>query len=218
MKDSPALLRFLGATDTVTGSRYPLESHGRRVLADCGLFQGYKRLRQRNWVPSPVTPASIDQARPPKALESARVPMMESTYGNRARPLGDPAAMLADVVNRVANRNGVVLMAAFAVGRAETLLLHLSRLRAKRAIPDIPVYLNSPMAIDATAMYRHHREEHRLKQDEYEAMYKLAIMTRTADDSRLLDLRGGPMIIISASGMPAGGRILHHLETQFRPP
>lgn len=345
--DDPARLRFLGATDTVTGSRYLIESQDRRILVDCGLFQGYKRLRERNRVPFPVAPESIDavllthahldhtgylpalvrdgfsgpihatsgtaelctvllpdaghlqeeEARyaeyrgssrhspvrplytaedaldalghlrahdfdspldvgggmeatflpaghilgaaqihinvdghsvhftgdlgrandplmhPPRGLESVQVLVMESTYGNRAHAPGDPAAMLADVVNRVAKRNGVVLIAAFAVGRAETLLLHLSRLRAKQAIPDVPVYLNSPMAINATAMYRHHREEHRLKQDEYEAMYKLPIMTRTADDSRLLDLRGGPMIIISASGMLTGGRILHHLES-----
>ncbi|WP_142036173.1 MBL fold metallo-hydrolase RNA specificity domain-containing protein [Arthrobacter sp. SLBN-100] len=340
-------LQFLGATDTVTGSRYLVESQERRVLVDCGLFQGYKRLRERNWLRFPVVPQSIDavllthahldhtgylpslirdgfsgpvyatsgtaelctvllpdsgylqeeEARyaeyrgssrhspakplytredafaslkhfrahefdhpidlgggmeatflpaghilgaaqihldvgghsvhftgdlgrsndplmqPPRGLEPAHVLVTESTYGNRAHPAGDPGTILADIVNRVAKKNGVVLIAAFAVGRAETLLLHLSRLRAEGRIAKIPVYLNSPMAIDATDMYRHHRKEHRLEQNEYEAMYKLPIMTRTADDSRLLDLRGGPMIIISASGMLTGGRILHHLES-----
>ena len=98
------------------------------------------------------------------------------------------------------------MIAAFAVGRAETVLLYLSRLLAKGAIPPIPVYLNSPMAIDASGMYQRHREEHRLKDREFEAMYKVAVPVRSPDESKLLNLRGGPMIIISASGMLTGGR------------
>ena len=115
-------------------------------------------------------------------------------------------------MKRTVKRGGVVLIAAFAVGRAETLLLQLARLRLKGAIPEVPIYLNSPMAIDASYMYQQHPEEHRLKPEEFNAMYQLATMTRTADDSKLLNLRGGPMIIISASGMLTGGRVLHHIE------
>ncbi len=341
-----ARLRFLGATDTVTGSRYLIDSGGVRVLVDCGLFQGYKRIRDRNRTHFPVPPGSIDavllthahldhtgyvpalvrdgftgpvyatrgtselcklllpdsghlqeeEARyadhrgssvhvpalpvytaadavrslnafepqdfdapldlgagiaatflpaghilgaaqirvdvdgrsihftgdlgraddplmfPPRELEAADILVTESTYGNRSHPDEDPAAELGAVVSRVAKRGGVIMIAAFAVGRAETLMLHLSRLRRSGLIPDIPIYLNSPMAIDASYMYRQHPEEHRLLGDEFEDMYKLATMTRTADDSRLLNLRGGPMVIISASGMLTGGRILHHLE------
>ncbi|MCT9868217.1 MBL fold metallo-hydrolase RNA specificity domain-containing protein [Paenarthrobacter aurescens] len=343
---SPATLRFLGATDTVTGSRYLVDFQGTRILVDCGLFQGYKRLRLRNRQPFPVSPASIDavllthahldhtgyvprlvrdgfrgpvhathgttelsklllpdsghlqeeeakyadrrgssihtpalplytaadavkslnsfrpvefdepmdlgdgvQARfvpaghilgaaqlhirvggntvhftgdlgrdddplmyPPRALESVDVLITESTYGNRTHPSGSPETELGEVVSRVAKRNGVILIAAFAVGRAETLMLQLARLRRKGLIPDIPVYLNSPMAIDASYMYQQHPDEHRLRPEEFKDMYHLATMTRTADDSKLLNLRGGPMIIISASGMLTGGRILHHLE------
>lgn len=342
--DRPTL-RFLGATDTVTGSRYLLESGGRRVLVDCGLFQGYKRSRERNRAPFPVPPRSIDavvlthahldhtgyvpalvrdgftgpvyatdgttelcklilpdsgylqeeEARyathrgsashspalplytaadavaslnrfkvrgfddpldlgggmeltfvpaghilgasqvhvrhgsqsvhftgdlgraddpfmfPPRPLGEVDVLVTESTYGNRRHSAADPEKQLGEIVTRVARRGGVVLFAAFAVGRAETLMLYLSRLRRKNAIPDIPIFLNSPMAIDASDMYRRHPEEHRLRPDEYRNMYSVAKLTRSVDESKLLNLRGGPMVIISASGMLTGGRILHHL-------
>lgn len=341
----PPTLRFLGAADTVTGSRYLIRSQGHRVLVECGLFQGYKHLRDRNRVPFQVSPANIDavvlthahldhsgyipalvrdgfhgpvyatpgtaelcklllpdsgylqeeEARyadhrassthhppvplytaqdavrsldsfktrdfdspfplpggieatflpaghilgaaqvhlqlagrtihftgdlgraddplmyAPRALGRVNVLVTESTYGNRTHPQGNPETELGDIITRVAKRNGVIMIAAFAVGRAETVLLHLSQLLAKHAIPSIPVYLNSPMAIDASGMYQRHREEHRLKQDEFEAMYKVATPVRSPDESKLLNLRGGPMIIISASGMLTGGRILHHL-------
>jgi metallo-beta-lactamase family protein len=148
---------------------------------------------------------------PPRPLGEAEVLVTESTYGNRKHSTVEPEKQLGDIINRVAKRGGVVLFAAFAVGRAETLMLHLSRLRSKNLIPDIPVYLNSPMAIDASGMYQRHPEEHRLKEPEYLNMYKVAKLTRSVDESKLLNLRGGPMIIISASGMLTGGRILHHL-------
>ncbi|WP_139003372.1 MBL fold metallo-hydrolase RNA specificity domain-containing protein [Arthrobacter crystallopoietes] len=348
MKDHrPARLRFLGATDTVTGSRYLIEAQGRRLLIDCGLFQGYKRIRDRNRARFHVPPGTLDAVilthahldhtgylpslvrdgftgpvyatpgtedlcrlllpdsgylqeeeakhansrgstrhhpavplytaadavrsldnfqvrdfdspiplgeglkatfipaghilgaaqillttpgrsvhftgdlgrpddplmRAPRALGAVDVLVTESTYGNRIHPPVGPEQELGDVISRVTRRGGVVMIAAFAVGRAETVLLHLSRLRRKGGIPDIPVYLNSPMAIDASEMYKRHPEEHRLRQEEFDAMYRLAIPTRSVDDSKLLNLRGGPMIIISASGMLSGGRILHHLET-----
>lgn len=339
-------LKFLGATDSVTGSRYLLEEGDRRILVDCGLFQGYKVLRERNRQPFPVPPSSIDavvlthahldhtgyvpslvrdgfrgpvyatagtaelctlllpdsghlleeeaetalrrkssrhavprplytaedavrslerfepqefdrridlgeglafsfrraghilgaaQVRvesnghslhftgdlgrdddplmnPPAPLERCDVLVTESTYGDRAHPRTDPESELGEVVNRVAKRGGVVLIAAFAVGRAETLMLHLSRLIRKRKIPDIPVFLNSPMAVDATEMYQRHRDEHRISDAEFREMYRLPVMVRTVDESKLLNLRGGPMVIISASGMLTGGRVLHHLE------
>ncbi|MFJ6028276.1 MBL fold metallo-hydrolase RNA specificity domain-containing protein [Pseudarthrobacter sp. NPDC092424] len=341
----PPTLQFLGATDTVTGSRCLVRSQDRRILVDCGLFQGYKRLRDRNRMSLHINPASLDavvlthahldhagyipalvrdgfmgpvyatagttelcklllpdsgylqeeEARyanqrgssahhpalplytaedavrslnsfraqefdspfqaaggieatfvpaghilgaaqvrlrtggrtihftgdlgrandplmyPPRALEPANILVAESTYGNRIHPAGNPETELGGIITRVAKRQGVIMIAAFAVGRAETVLLHLSRLLAKGAIPAIPIYLNSPMAIDASDMYRRHRDEHRIGQHEFEAMYKVARPVRSADESKLLNLRGGPMIIISASGMLTGGRILHHL-------
>jgi metallo-beta-lactamase family protein len=104
-----------------------------------------------------------------------------------------------------------VLIPAFAVGRTETVLLHLSRLRDRREIPDIPIFINSPMAADVAELYRRHPEEHRIGDDEISRMYRLATIVRSVDESKLLNLRGGPMVIISASGMLTGGRILHHL-------
>ncbi|GAB3604460.1 MBL fold metallo-hydrolase RNA specificity domain-containing protein [Microbacterium aureliae] len=340
-----ARLTFHGAVDTVTGSRTLVEGGGRRILVDCGLFQGFKALRERNRRPFPVPPSSIDdvvithahldhtgylpalvkngfrgrihstvgtaelsglilpdsgylmeeEARfrarhhtskherpeplytrtdadaavdrfvthpfdeavdlggvrvrfvpaghilgaaqvrvetegrtvhftgdlgrsddplmnPPRPLEAADVLVAESTYGDRDHAEEDPADILADVITRVCRKNGVVIIPAFAVGRAESLLLQLSRLRTAGRIPDVPVFLNSPMAVNATEIYRRHRGEHRIGDDEFARMYALPTLVRTVDDSKLLNLRGGPCVIISASGMLEGGRVLHHVD------
>ena len=338
-------LQFLGAADTVTGSKYLIDTPTSRVLVDCGLFQGFKVLRERNRADFAVPPESIDAVvlthahldhsgylpalvrdgfrgpvyatsgttelcgvmlpdsahlleeearhaarggwsshrtprplytaqdaarslerftrldfdtprrvadgldltlvpaghilgaagarltidgrvvhftgdlgravdplmRAPKSLEPASVLVTESTYGDRRHSQVDPETQLGDLTRRVALRNGVIMIPAFAVGRTETILLHLSRLQERGELPDIPIYLNSPMAIDVTEIYARHPDEHCLARDEIERMYRLARLVRTVDDSKLLNLRGGPMIIISASGMLAGGRILHHL-------
>ncbi|WP_438853324.1 MBL fold metallo-hydrolase RNA specificity domain-containing protein [Agromyces sp. M3QZ16-3] len=339
-------IRFLGAADTVTGSRHLVEGDGARVLVDCGLFQGYKVLRARNRQEFPVAPASIDAVvlthahldhsgylpalvrdgfagrilatpgtielaeilladsaylmeeearhaasrhwskhadprplytsedvgrtmprfqpvefhesrtvapgiearlvhaghilgaaqvrldvdgatahftgdlgrpddplmRPPEALETCDVLVAESTYGDRTHAHDDPERQLGDVIRRVARRGGVVLIPAFAIGRTESVLLHLSRLADRGELPDVPIYLNSPMAVDAVEIYERHPEEHRLGGDELRRMYGLARRVTTVDDSKLLNLRGGPLVIISASGMLTGGRILHHIE------
>lgn len=341
-----ATLRFLGAADTVTGSRYLVTDSSSRVLVDCGLFQGYKVLRERNRAGFPVAPESIDavvlthahldhsgylpalvrdgfrgriyasegtvalcrimlmdsahlleeearhaakhgwsrhqQPRPlytvddaaaalerfiavpenettrltsstsarfiaaghilgamsayldvdgkrlcftgdlgrsddalmraPHPFEGADVLISESTYGDRHHGDTDPEEQLGDVVRRTVKRGGVVLIPAFAVGRTETVLLHLSRLLDRGEIPDVPIYLNSPMAISVADVYRDHPEEHRISSDEIERLYSVASPVRSVDESKLLNLRGGPMIIISASGMLTGGRILHHLR------
>ncbi|HEY4615787.1 MAG TPA: MBL fold metallo-hydrolase RNA specificity domain-containing protein, partial [Citricoccus sp.] len=106
---------------------------------------------------------------------------------------------------------GVVLIPAFAVGRTETVLYYLSRLRAEGRIPQVPVFCNSPMAINAAAIYQRYPQEHRLTAEELRRMYRLATLVRDPEDSRALNTRGGPMIILSASGMLTGGRILHHV-------
>lgn len=341
-----ASLQFLGATGTVTGSRYLVQVGESTILVDCGLFQGYKQLRDRNRAPFPVSPASIDavvlthahldhagylpalvrdgfrgrvhctsgtrdlsglllpdsahlleeeakfartmgfsrhanpkplyeaadaaaalrrmvvhgfdqpvelkggvQARfvpaghllgaaqvriewegqslhfsgdlgrphdslmhAPRPLSDADVLVCESTYGNRTHPQVDPEVELGEVVRRVAARGGVIVVPAFAIGRSQGLLLHLARMRQRGAIPAIPVFLNSPMAIDATDIYLRHRGEHRATEAECRAMYALSTMVRTAEESKALNRRHGPMIILSASGMLTGGRVLHHLE------
>ena len=342
---SDASLSFLGATGTVTGSRYLIQASGRRILVDCGLFQGYKQLRLRNWNPFPVEPSSIDAVllthahidhsghlpalirdgfrgkvhctaataelcelmlpdsahlqeeearfalrhrysrharprplysvddandalrhlheiefdrpldlgaglqvefipaghllgaaqirltvagrtvhfsgdigrpsdpmmRPPRPFERADILVCESTYGDRAHPQVDAEAELAAIVNRTADRGGVVVIPAFAVGRAQVLMLQIARLQARGAIPDTPVFLNSPMAIDATQIYRRHHDEHHVSDGECQAMFELAHRVRTVDESKALNTRPGPFIVISASGMLTGGRVLHHV-------
>lgn len=343
--DRAARLRFLGAADTVTGSRYLIESGSKRVLIDCGMFQGFKVLRERNRAPFPVPPSSIDavvvshahldhsgylpalvrdgfrgrihategtaelcrvmlpdsahlleeEARyaargswskhahpkplysledamaalerfqpaafgttypvvdgvevefvpaghilgaagvrlhvggrtirftgdlgrpddplmvPPAPMGAADVLVTESTYGDRRHDPEDPERVLGDVVRRIAGRGGVVLIPAFAVGRTETVLLHLSRLRDRDEIPDVPIFVNSPMAVSVVDIYRRHPTEHRLAPDELERMYRMPKLVTSVDESKLLNLRGGPMVVISASGMLTGGRVLHHL-------
>ena len=339
-------LTFLGATGTVTGSKYLLTAGSMKILVDCGLFQGLKQLRLRNWDKLPVVPRDIDTVvmthahidhsgylpvlikngfrgrvyctpatrdlcrillpdagylqeeetryankhgyskhrkalplftekdalaalkrlepvafekpvklsndvtfrllsaghilgaaiiafdingkrmvfsgdlgrqtdpimRPPSAAGDADFLVVESTYGNRRHPADDVAQTLAIHLNRALGRGGVVVIPAFAVGRAQALLHYLAQLKQRHAIPDVPVFLNSPMAIDATRIYHNHRAEHRLTKDECEAACTVATMVNSADESRALNLRGGPMIIISASGMATGGRVLHHLK------
>ncbi|MDP1968833.1 MAG: MBL fold metallo-hydrolase [Burkholderiaceae bacterium] len=339
-------LQFLGATDTVTGSKYLLH-HGRsRVLIDCGLFQGYKQLRLRNWTELPIRPASIDAVilthahidhsgylpllardgfhgkvhcsaptrdlcgillpdcghlleeeaeyanrkklskhapalplytrndaqrclrqfhsqaygksfepvpglhvtltpsghmsgssfvriddgrrsilfsgdigRPndlvlkaPTAMDGADYLVVESTYGDRLHDTADPLQMLGEVINRTALRGGVVLIPAFAVGRAQNLLHCIHLLKERHAIPDIPVYLNSPMAASAMQVYLKHQSELRLNAAQCAALARTAHIVETPDESRELNTRRGPMIIIAASGMATGGRVVHHLE------
>ncbi|HKR36296.1 MAG TPA: MBL fold metallo-hydrolase, partial [Steroidobacteraceae bacterium] len=107
---------------------------------------------------------------------------------------------------------GIVVIPTFAVGRAQLLLLLIARLKATRAIADIPVYLDSPMAIDATALLVRHAAEHRLSESEAAAVGRTARLVRTADESKALDRIREPAIILAASGMATGGRVVHHLK------
>lgn len=339
-------LTFLGAADTVTGSRYLLETvDSRHVLVDCGLFQGYKVLRERNragfgvrvsdidavllthahldhsgYLPALVrdgyggrvfaTPGTtelchvllpdsgrlqeeeadtahhggysrhahpeplyterdayealrhfhsqpfhapfepvpgvhatflhaghitgaaqvtvtVDDVRvhftgdlgrsndpllqAPEPLPDVDVLVVESTYGDRSHDVGDPAAELGGLVRRVTKRGGVVVIPAFAVGRAEGVILQLSRLRDQNLIPNVPIYLDSPMAVEATEISRRHAEEHRLDPDEARRVAEIVTPTRTTEESMRLSTLSGPMIIVSASGMLTGGRVLHHV-------
>jgi metallo-beta-lactamase family protein len=339
-------LQFLGATGTVTGSKYLLRHEGATLLVDCGLFQGYKQLRLRNWAPMPVPAAEIDaivlthahidhsgyvpllarqgfkgkvycteatydlcrillpdsghlqeeeaeyanrrgyskhkpalplytredaerclkqfvprpygtpwspapglQARMDPSghmlgsafvkiddgrrsilfsgdigrpndlvlVAPARVPgadyaVVESTYGDRQHEASDPLLKLGEVINRTAARGGVVVIPAFAVGRAQNLMYCIHLLKERGVIHHLPVYLDSPMATDATRIYHAHRSEHRLSPEQCEAMCHAATIVNKPDDSRALSARRGPMVIISASGMATGGRVVHHLK------
>ena len=339
-------LRFLGGTGTVTGSKTLVEHEGRRLLVDCGLFQGLKQLRLRNWSSLPVPASSIDavvlthahidhsgfvprlvdlgfrgkvfatpattelchillpdaghlqeeEARyanrhgfskhspalplyteeaairalerfqvrdfetgfaplpgfelrfrraghilgaasvhlrcgtrtalfsgdlgrsddlvmlPPLPPEGADCVLVESTYGNRSHNAEDPLTKLADVVCRTASRGGIVVMPAFAVGRAQTLLHLIHELKRVHRIPDLPVYLNSPMAADVTAIFRRYTKEHRLSPEQCRALHEGVRIVTSEQESRELNNMRYPCIIVSASGMATGGRVVHHLK------
>jgi metallo-beta-lactamase family protein len=109
-------------------------------------------------------------------------------------------------------RGGTVVIPAFAVGRAQHLLHLISQLRQAARIPDVPVYLDSPMAINATQIFYRHPEDHKLSQEECSLMCELPRYTSTPDESKAIDGASGPKVVISASGMATGGRVLHHLR------
>jgi metallo-beta-lactamase family protein len=164
-----------------------------------------------------VFSGDVGRPRDPLLLPPQRPPapdylVVESTYGDRLHPREDPLRALDEVVRRTAARGGVLLIPTFAVGRAQTILHHLHSLRAAGALPALPVYVDSPMASEATALLRAHPNEHRLSTDSYAAMMRDVIVTDSVEESRAIDARSGPMIVIAGSGMLTGGRILFHLE------
>lgn len=340
-------IHFFGAAGTVTGSRYLLESKGTRILVDCGLFQGLKNLRLRNWAAFPVKPKSIsavllthahldhsgylpaltrdgfdgpiycskgtrelckillaDAARlqeqdadyanrrgfskhhpalplydsqdakralrqfsslsfdethelregptvrlrraghilgasslevnwkgrrlvfsgdlgryddptmiDPEPVTRADYLIVESTYGDRLHEKGDPQEALAQVIERTVARGGTVVVPAFAVGRAQTLLYFLSRLQESGRLARTPVYLDSPMAIEASELFVRHGEDQRLSDDERRRACAVATYVASPQESKALKDDPTPKVIVSASGMATGGRVLHHLKT-----
>ncbi len=340
-------IHFLGAADGVTGSRHLVESAGSRILLDCGMFQGWKLHRERNWQfpvelreldavvlshahvdhsgwlprlvklgyrgPIHASPATCELARvllldsahlqeedarranrygysrhakalplytradaeralnqlvpllpgrnlalgrhtlrlspvghllgacavhltepgregrrlvfsgdvgrahdllmpPPEPVTRADLLIVESTYGNRNHPQQDGVAVLADTINRTVQRGGSVLMPAFAVGRAQALLLVLQRLRKSGGIDSrIPIFLDSPMALAATELYRKNGKLLNVPRRELQSLCEGVRLVTTAQQSMRLSASRYPSIIISASGMATGGRVLHHL-------
>lgn len=339
-------LKFLGGAGTVTGSKYLLTVADKRLLIDCGLFQGLKELRLKNWAPFEVDPKSIhaiilthahidhsgyipklvkdgfrgkilctaptlalckillpdtgylqeeeaeylnrkratkhdpalplftkldaeksirqfvprnfheeaevapgitvtflyaghilgaamvivrvdglaigfsgDVGRPNDSVFRApeRLPplshlVVESTYGNRRHPESNPADDLALIVNRTVERKGVVLIPAFAVGRTQTLIHFLAQLKMHGRIPDIPMFLNSPLAASATDLFYLYPALHKLSHKDCADMRDLVRVVQSVEESKALNSRRAPMIIIAASGMATGGRVLHHLK------
>ena len=346
-KSGPGIrITFLGAAGTVTGSKYLVETADRKILIDCGLFQGLKQLRLRNWEPLPVEPSRIDAVvlthahldhsgylpllirngfkgpvyctsatrdlcrillpdsgylqekdaefanrhgfskhhpalplytradaiaslrsltpcefgsdrsvldcmqlrfrpaghilgaaivelrvggrsivfsgdlgRPnsatmvdPQPVHHADYLIVESTYGNRQHDRVDPETLLADLVTKTARRGGTVVIPTFAVGRVQTILYHLHRLKSAKRIPDLRIYLDSPMAQDASDIFCAHLGEHRLDPDTCRAVCRTAHYVTSVEESKALDLDATPKIILAASGMATGGRVLHHLK------
>lgn len=339
-------LTFLGGAGTVTGSKYLVETSSQRILVDCGLFQGFKLLRERNWARFPVDPGSIDAVllthahldhsgylpllvrsgfrgrvistratlalcelllpdsghlmesdagfanrhrfskhqpalplyterdarraleafspvafhqfievfpgcqaifRPaghilgaasielvcdgvrivfsgdlgryasatmvdPEPVPAADYLVVESTYGNRRHDPTSPEEALEEVINRTARRGGTVVIPAFAIGRTQTLLYHLGQIRKRGRLADVPIYLDSPMATNASRIFCDYVGEHRLTADECRASCGIATYVRDVEESKRLSLDTMPKVIISASGMATGGRVLHHLK------
>lgn len=339
-------LHFFGAAETVTGSKYLVESNGFRYLVDCGLFQGYKELRLRNREPFPVDPKTIqavilthahidhtgylpllvkqgfrgtiyatpatkdlcaillpdagriqeEDARhanmngyskhhpalplyteedaqralghikavsfdeehplnpqlsfhfspsghilgsafvtlkdenqilvfsgdlgrlhdpvlsPPVQIQHADYLVLESTYGDRQHPDYDLFDYLGKIINGTISKGGSVIIPAFAVGRSQTVLYYIDQLKRREVIPmHLPVYLDSPMALNATNLWHKYAAEHCLSKDACERMSSTAQYVRTPEESKRLNQLTTPAIIISASGMAEGGRILFHL-------
>jgi metallo-beta-lactamase family protein len=154
----------------------------------------------------------------PEPVAEADVLLVESTYGNRVHPADDPADRLTAAVHRAVDQKGWLLIPAFAVGRSQEILYDLRELETRGAIPSIPVFLDSPMGIQATAIYAAHTEEHDAALARVEAggtapfAPRRFTLSRTVDDSKRLNETAGPGIIVAGSGMATGGRILHHLK------
>lgn len=354
-------LRFLGAAGTVSGSRHLLEVDGRRVLFDCGLFQGEKRLRLKNWEPFPVpaesvsavvlTHAHIDHSgwlprlvkegfrgaihttapaadllglllydsakcqaedasyankkgyskhhpalplyderdvdrtlrlvqdvdrgrwfepaigvrcrfhdaghmlgssfveveataqngrrrivfsgdigrydapllHDPVAPPACDYLVCESTYGDRDHPASRPLDEMEKATLEAIDRGGMLLVASFAVGRAQQLVYLLRTLMAAKRIPPVPVWVDSPMAVDATEVFRRHGREHDFSEAVDEGVIEsmvtpFARLAKTAAESKAINAHEGPGIIIASSGMMNGGRILHHLKQRLPDP
>ena len=154
----------------------------------------------------------------PQPVEMGDLLLIESTYGDRLHNNHGVQDVLADIINRTYRRRGIVLIPSFAVGRTQTLLYYLRELKAAERIPDIPVIIDSPMALDATTIYRHHTNEYDaqalaiLKKGAQPFTVPKMFFTRERAESIKLNSIDEPMILVSASGMLSGGRILHHLK------
>ncbi len=152
----------------------------------------------------------------PETPPRCDVLLCESTYGDRDHPSGSADDALAEVINRVAKRGGIIVIPAFAVGRTQTIMYIIRKLEDANRIPRLPVFVDSPMAINVTGMYLRHREDHDLIFTNEEAKgnpldaHTVHYM-RTVEDSKKINDVKTPAIIISASGMATGGRVLHHL-------
>jgi len=148
----------------------------------------------------------------PDQPPAADAVVIESTYGDREHPDEDTLAELGPALQRVAARGGTAVVPVFAVGRAQEILHAIALLKANDVLPhSLPVYLDSPMAIHTTGLYDNHLGEHRLNAAQCRDMEQVARMTRTVDESKAIAQQHGPKIILSASGMATGGRVLHHL-------
>lgn len=160
----------------------------------------------------------------PPSPENADVLIMESTYGDRNHGEKDPRLALREAIHRTLDKNGMILIPAFAVGRTQTLLYVIKELEAQKEIPEIPVFIDSPMGIDVTELYRKYQTELDVEtrtlidQGDRPIRPKFLKICRSREESIALNDIPGGAIIISSSGMATGGRILHHLSQRLNNP
>ena len=183
------------------------------VLLDCTESGKTKRLV----FSGDIGRSGLAIVRDPTPPEAADALIMESTYGNRDHESVEGArAQLAKVVRETAARGGRILIPAFAVGRTQEMIYALHGLAREGAIPPIPIYVDSPLAIDATTVFEMHpesfdRSEEMVQKAKELFQFELLHYTREVEESKALSRAHGPMVIIAASGMMENGRILHHL-------
>lgn len=149
---------------------------------------------------------------PPEVLPHVNYLVTESTYGNRLHKKNNIKADLEKIINDTFKRKGVILIPAFAVGRSQSLMYYIWQLRKENRIPEIPIYLNSPMATNVTDLLTKYKDLHKLSEVDYTEMCEIVKYVHSPEESARLNEKKGPMIIISASGMLGGGRVLHHLK------
>ncbi|MDN3202898.1 MBL fold metallo-hydrolase RNA specificity domain-containing protein [Algoriphagus sediminis] len=157
---------------------------------------------------------------PPTVIPKADIIWIESTYGDRVSPSVKPQKELASHINRTFEDGGVVIIPAFSVGRTQLLLYYLYQLMKTGQIPEAPIFLDSPMAINATEVYEQFHQDHQLiavinERDQHPFQHRNLHFTRRAEESRKLNQYQSGAIIVSASGMATGGRILHHLHNRL---
>jgi metallo-beta-lactamase family protein len=198
--------RWLFAGHILGSAHIAVEHDGRRVV-----FSGDVGRWDVPVLKDPEPPAPADLL------------VIESTYGGRHHPAGvDISSALAGVVDTVVARNGVLIVPAFSIGRTQEILFRLRELEGEGRIPELPVFLDSPMAIDATKVYARHAEEHDIETADLVAEgtnplrpARLKFTHTVGESKRLNGMWGEPMIVISASGMATGGRVPHHLKRRL---
>jgi len=159
----------------------------------------------------------------PKTPATKQIDLLlcESTYGDRDHEAGDPLQLLGDIVNRVVKRGGSIVIPAFAIGRTQTFMYYLRELENLQRIPKVPVYVDSPMALSATDLYLKYKEDHdaEFSRDEQHGGDPLSVhefhLAKSVQDSKQINSVKTPCIIVSASGMVTGGRVLHHLAMRL---
>ncbi len=165
--------------------------------------------------------------RDPTYLEAADILLLESTYGNRVHPpLEDSEKILGEVIQRTYRRGGKVIIPAFAVERTQLLIYLLNKLQNRGDLPDLPVYVDSPLAVNVTDIFRRHtryfnEETQKLLRDDPDGDvfgFRRLHYIRDVEQSKRLHFQPGPCVIISASGMAEAGRIQHHLKNNIEDP